>query len=407
MPMSGIVPFPVISLLIIGIQIRRFISYFVDMKRKFIKIKLANLTKSEPDERKMKKLKCNNSSPQPTLSTSIQDFESIFARLVGDISDEVHLPPSVLEWLTKSLNHNTLGGKCNRGLSVIDTTSILLGRPLTSQEFFDTAALGWMIELFQAFMLVTDDIMDGSETRRGQLCWYRVPGVSLIAINDACMLESGIYILLKKYFKKHPSYVDMMELFHEISYKTEVGQACDLITAAPGAKLQSYDMEQYLFIVTHKTAYYSFYLPVALALMYTQRATVDNLDTTKHITLKMGEYFQVQDDYLDAFADPKVLGKIGTDIVDNKCSWLVLQSLARCSAEQMEILKVNYGRQNGKAEAAVKNLYRQLELNVVYEKYADDVAAELEKKIEHINETQGLRKEAFFAFLKKIHKRSK
>ena len=75
-------------------------------------------------------------------------------------------------------------------MSVIDTTSILQKKTLdpSSEEYFRAALLGWMIELLQAFFLVSDDIMDSSKTRRGSPCWYLAPKVGMIAINDAFML---------------------------------------------------------------------------------------------------------------------------------------------------------------------------------------------------------------------------
>ena len=47
-----------------------------------------------------------------------------------------------------------------------------------------------------------------------------------------------------------------------------------------------------------------------------------------------------QDDYLDCYGDPAVTGKVGTDIEENKCSWLIVQALQKISTEQMKILKV-------------------------------------------------------------------
>ena len=60
-------------------------------------------------------------------------------------------------------------------------------------------------------------MMDQSVTRRGQPCWYRVEGVSYIAINDSFMLEGAIYFLLKKHFRSDKCYVDLLELFHDVS----------------------------------------------------------------------------------------------------------------------------------------------------------------------------------------------
>jgi farnesyl diphosphate synthase len=250
--------------------------------------------------------------------------------------------------------------------------------------------------------------MDGSITRRGQPCWYRHQGVGLIAINDAFLLESGIYVILKKQFRSHPAYVDFIELFHETTWQTELGQLCDLITAPEDkVDLDNFSMEKYMFIVTYKTAYYSFYLPVALALHYLQLATPENLRQAHDILIPLGQYFQVQDDYLDAYGDPEVIGKIGTDIQDNKCSWLVNQALQRCSAEQRKVLDAAYGRKDAEQEAKVKAIFRELDLESVYKEYEEKIVGELKTKIAAVDESEGLKKEVFEAFLGKIYKRSK
>ena len=230
----------------------------------------------------------------------------------------------------------------------------------------------------------------------------------MIAINDAFMLESSIYIILKKHFKQHPAYIDIIELFHEVTFQTELGQLCDLITAPEDhVDLNNFSMDKYTFIVIYKTAYYSFYLPVALALYYLQLATPTNLKQAHDILIPLGEYFQIQDDYLDAFGDPTVIGKIGTDIKDNKCGWLVNQALLRCSPEQRLILDENYGRKDDAREAKVKQLFHELDLQGLYSEYEEKRVGEIRKLIAQVDESGGLKKEVFESFLAKIYKRSK
>lgn len=106
--------------------------------------------------------------------------------------------------------------------------------------------------------------MDNSSTRRGQPCWHKVDDVGLIALNDALMIENAIYILLKKYFSHMDCYVDLMQLFHEITFITTCGQSLDLLNA--NKSVTSFNMDKYNAIVANKTAYYSFYLPFALAM---------------------------------------------------------------------------------------------------------------------------------------------
>ncbi|KAJ8126874.1 hypothetical protein O1611_g6764 [Lasiodiplodia mahajangana] len=343
--------------------------------------------------------------------TTLKEFESVFPKLEEDLlnwAKSYNLPEQYLAWYKNSLEVNAVGGKCNRGMSVPDSVSLLLNRPLTKEEYFQAATLGWMVELLQAFFLVSDDIMDSSITRRGKPCWYRQEGVGMVAINDAFMLESAIYTLLKKHFRSHPCYVDMLELFHETTLQTELGQLCDLLTAPEDVvNLDNFSLEKYSFIVIYKTAYYSFYLPVVLALQMLNIATPKNMKQAEDILIPMGEYFQVQDDYLDNFGLPEHIGKIGTDIMDNKCSWLVNQALKIATPEQRKILEDHYGRKDSKHEAEIKKLYNDMQLEKLYQEYEEKSVNDLKTKVSQIDESEGLKKEIFDTFLSKIYKRSK
>lgn len=342
----------------------------------------------------------------------MNDLRSKFLEVYSVLKSELLKDPGFeftddsRQWVEKMLDYNVPGGKLNRGLSVIDSYSLLNdGKELTSDEIFKTSALGWCIEWLQAYFLVLDDIMDGSHTRRGQPCWYKLEKVGMIAVNDGILLRNHISRILKNHFRPMPYYVDLLDLFNEVEFQTASGQMIDLITTLVGEKdLSKYSLPIHRRIVQYKTAYYSFYLPVACALLMAGENLDKHVDV-KNILIDMGIYFQVQDDYLDCFADPEVLGKIGTDIQDFKCSWLVVKALELCNEEQKKLLYENYGKDDAACIAKVKALYNDLKLEEVfleyekscYEKLTSSIAAHPSKAVQAV----------LLSFLGKIYKRQK
>jgi farnesyl diphosphate synthase len=264
----------------------------------------------------------------------------------------------------------------------------------------------------QAFFLVADDIMDASVTRRGSPCWYKLPHVGMIAINDSYILQSQMYRMLKKHFGSTTIYAAILDIFLETTWRTELGQNLDLTSSPmPGTgkevDLERFTLERYQLIVRNKTAYYSFNLPVVAGLILAGHGDAAKAPQIEDILVRMGEYFQVQDDYLDCYADAEVLGKIGTDIQDSKCSWLVVQALSLCNAEQRTLLKSNYGKHDNDCIAAVKSLYADLKLEDLFLKYESTSYAEIRGLIDSVSVSTSIPSSVFNALLTKIYKRAK
>ena len=125
------------------------------------------------------------------------------------------------------------------------------------------------------------------------------------------------------------------------------------------------------------------------------------------ILLEMGIFFQVQDDYLDCYGTFEQIGKVGTDIKDNKCGWLCVQALKLCTPEQLKVLEDNYARQDDACEARVKALYRDLDLEKRYKAFELESHASLTKLIEEVCAGGALPPAIFTDFAEKIYFRSK
>lgn len=339
----------------------------------------------------------------------LEQFDALFPTLVDDLTSSISNEKEIsaaLKWFKRVCEYNVPFGKKNRGMMVVQAFSILKDTDITEDELHKARILGWCIEWLQAYFLVADDIMDQSVTRRGQPCWYKVDGVGLEAVNDALYLENAVFILLKKYFKPQPYYADLLELFHETSMSTITGQSLDMITAPIGkVDFSQFTMERYKTIVKYKTAFYSFYLPVACAMHMAGEADEKDHESAKAILLKMGEFFQIQDDYLDCYGDPAVTGKIGRDIEDNKCSWLCVQALSMASAKQRQMLEDNYGQEDPEKVAVVKDLFKELKLQKLYSDYEESSYQDIMQMVDNLKRT--VPKEIFYVFAKKIYKRNK
>lgn len=104
-------------------------------------------------------------------------------------------------------------------------------------------------------------------------------------------------------------------------------------------------------------------------------------EVARDLIEKIGFLYMVQEDFLDAFGDPKIVGKVGSDIQKNKCTWLVVTYLERATDMQKQILAENYGSSDPVKVECVKQLYKDMGLIAEYRALKEDGLRDIQASV--------------------------
>ncbi|KAF6216198.1 hypothetical protein GE061_000538 [Apolygus lucorum] len=389
----------------LSVNCRRMLSQFAKTSSMFEEN--ARLTCLHPRALIKQRSRYLTTAPYVLTQDDRRDFMAVFPDVVREIVEHDKTTPELANLYTKVLQYNVAGGKKLRGLTVVYSYRQLVNpEQLTPENIRLSQILGWCVEMMQAFFVVLDDIVDESTQRRGRPCWHQLPEVGLKAVCHALLIEGAQYKLLKKYLSGTEAYLPILELFHSMTLLTTFGQVLDCNTADQSqVSFDKINMERYNFITTHKTAYYTFYLPMATAMYLAGMFNPEQHRQAKSILVKIGRYFQVQDDYLDVFGEETETGKDGTDIQDGKCSWLAVVALQRASPKQEKIFKEHFGKVGENHVKAIKDLYIEMGLPGLYTIYEQETYNMINTHIQQLS--AGLPHDLFFGLLDRIHKRNK
>lgn len=210
-------------------------------------------------------------------------------------------------------------------------------------------------DLFQHWILIHDDIEDGSELRRGKPCLHRIYGVEK-AVNSG----DGLHIMMwealmqnKALLGPTKSHKVMQEFGHQLGLTVE-GQAIEINWNMGGR----WDMTEkdYLNMIEHKTAHYTGSTPLRLGAIIAG-AKARDLEALRKAGLKAGYAFQIVDDALNLAGDVAQYGKeIGGDIYEGKRTMMMIHLLAHAKKERERILEIMNKPRTQKTPEEVKEV---------------------------------------------------
>ena len=207
----------------------------------------------------------------------------------------------------------------------------MMGNELFDEINPDAWHVATAIELFHNFSLIHDDIMDKAPLRRGTETIH-------IKYGESTALLAGDVMLVKAYEylnKINTSYLHrILYLFNQTAKEVCEGQQYDM----DFEKQETIRLDEYIEMIKLKT---SVLLGASLKMgAILGGAGERNQNLLYEFGKKLGIAFQIQDDYLDAFGDPKKFGKqVGGDILANKKTFLLIHALEVATETQKKELK--------------------------------------------------------------------
>lgn len=285
-----------------------------------------------------------------TFEEILRTIEEAIARL------EFNQPPrSLFDPITYTLS---LGGKRIRPALALMACNLFGGK----NEDVLQPALG--LEVFHNFTLLHDDLMDEADRRRDKPTVHKLWNPNVAILSGDAMLICAYQLVAKANDKA------ILELFSRTALEICAGQQYDMEFESRSDVTE----EEYIEMIRLKTAVL---LACALKVgaMIGGASTAD-ADALYDYGIHIGLAFQLQDDLLDVYGDPKTFGKnIGGDILCNKKTFLLINALSAASEEQRQVMEDWMARKSYDAQekiAAFTNLYNELSIRDLTERRIED-----------------------------------
>ena len=210
------------------------------------------------------------------------------------------------------------------------------------------------LEFLQACALIHDDVMDGSDTRRGKPAAHRrlasmhrshgylgSPedfGVgSAILLGDLCLSWSDELLMASGL--PPAALAAAKPIFDEMRTELMAGQYLDLLEQVRG----DYSLDSALQVARYKSAKYTVERPLHIGAA-AAGADDAHLDQLSAFGIPLGEAFQLRDDMLGVYGDPQETGKpAGDDLREGKRTALVAIAWERADAFQRDLLRQHLG----------------------------------------------------------------
>ena len=214
----------------------------------------------------------------------------------------------------------SLGGKRIR------PTLMLLAYNLYREHPEDILMPACGIETYHNYTLLHDDLMDQADLRRGHETVHKRWDANTAILSG----DSMLVLAYQRMAQCRPDKLkEVIDLFTQTALEIGEGQQYDM----DFEKRDDVTEDEYIEMIRLKT---SVLLACALKIgAILGDASAEDANNLYRFGEKIGLAFQLQDDFLDVYGDPKVFGKaIGGDIVSNKKTYMLINAFNRANAQQ-------------------------------------------------------------------------
>ena len=289
----------------------------------------------------------------------------------------------------------SLGGKRIRPVLM------LMGYNLWRQHPEDILMPAIGLETYHNYTLLHDDLMDNADVRRGHQTVHRRWDANKAILSGDSMLVLAYQRMQQVPADKLPAVLD---LFTETALEIGEGQEYDMTFETRNDVTE----DEYIEMIRLKT---SVLLACALKIgALLADAPQEDADRLYRFGEQLGLAFQLQDDLLDVYGDPKVFGKaIGGDITSNKKTYMLINAVNRANAEQRKELEQWIAAKDFNREekiAAVTRLYDEIGIRQLCEEKINYYFSQARKTLSQVQVPED-RKAPLFAYMDDLLHRNK